>query len=157
MKQRLAYRICARDSLWYHNLRERKEIGVGRGRSWAVIQFQWRPQLSPQGALELGIALKSCFKSLSSPMMISYWVQLLLGGGMTLNEAIFFSWSNLQRGLQSEWHLLAILPAVKISPSFLIGGMGSTSQCPLHSLCLYILICKMRIIIVPTSSGCDED
>lgn len=50
---------------------------------------------------------------------------------VTLGQKFFFKRSNSQRWLTAEGHLLAVLPpAGGISPFFLKGDLGSTSQHP---------------------------
>lgn len=76
--------------------RERKDVRVGRGRSWAAKQAQCQPQLAPWGALELecpfifvshGIKMARPFYS---DMHHSLKVERLL----LLNEAILCHWGN---------------------------------------------------------------
>lgn len=48
---------------------------------------------------------------------------------------LFFNRSNSQSWLAARGHLLAVVPAAGgVSPSFLKGSLGSTSQSPPHSV-----------------------
>lgn len=128
---------------------------MGVGRTWAAMQFQRRPQLTPEGVPELewpfrvgGLKLE-----LGNQVFTAYGDQSLdataAGRRHDLGDIVFFSRSNLQRGLTSVGPLLAALPAAGNKSFILEGGLRGSSQST--TVYLHILICKMGIIIVPTS------
>lgn len=69
--------------------REKKEVGLGRGTSWAAKESQWKPPLTPQRALQLGEPFRVAWSwgwEDTFITHINHWVQPASGRGRALDS-----------------------------------------------------------------------
>lgn len=116
--------------------REGKEAGVDRGRSRAGMPAQEQPPLTPRRGLDPRWHFRPALSweegvRFSCPPVHQSLNGGGLGGVRAWGESALRSWRSAQRGVTAESHLLAARPAAAgISPLFMKGDLGGTSQHP---------------------------